>query len=281
MLLRHVRWTAARLAAVVAVCFAPSSAHADTQILVEEFATAPFPPFAVVYSSQVFPSSTNVTTFAPPLVNFSNVTITVNTGYGAVSSLTTTVNATPIPSSFPPPSFPPTVGGPGLPQLRIIVTSDGFSTPNGGGSAGIQNNVAASSAISGGQNMLTSSTQLLNTPLFPGFETNSMSLAAGTILGLPTPPATDTRPSQLISPVTFSSIPTGFPNTFAIQQVSNVQVTNVDPSGIQSGSTVGGSASSLVITSPAPVPAPGGLALALIAVPVLTLRRKLGKRVAC
>jgi hypothetical protein len=76
------------------------------------------------------------------------------------------------------------------------------------------------------------------------------------------------------------SITNGFPSTFAIQQVINVQVTDVDPSGIQSGSTVGGSATSLVFTSPTPVPAPSGLALALIALPVLVLRRKIGKRAA-
>ncbi len=258
MFLRQVRWTAASLVAIIAVCLAPSLAHADTQILVQEFANTPFPPFSVTYSSQTFPSSTTITTFSPPLVNFSNVTITVNTASGAVSSLTTTVNATPISSSFPPPSFPPLVGGPSFPRLRIFVTSDGFSTPNVGGSASIQNLDAAFSDIGGGHNTLTSTTQLLYTPLFPGLGTDSTSLASGTPL----------------------NITNGFPSTFAIQQVIDVQVTDVDPTGIQSGSTVGGSATSLVITSPAPVPAPSGLALALIALPVLVLRRKIGTRAA-
>jgi hypothetical protein len=255
MLLRHAR----ALLAGLAVCFAPSLARADTQILVEEVDSHGN---VIAGTAQYFASSTNITT---SLSNFASVTITANSNSGAVSSLTSTVNATPIATGFD-----------SSIALRVIVTSDGFHTPFAGGNALVSNNASASSAISGGQNMLTNSTQLLNDPLSPSTSSTN-SLATGAPLGAATGAASDVRPGGGVSPTTTSTVQ-NFPPDFAIQQEIDVQAINVGSGGIASGSTLGGSASSLVVS--APVPAPGGLALALVAVPLFGLRRALRNRTA-
>ena len=261
MILRQVRWLAASLAAVAALCLAPASSQAGTQILVQEIDGGGN---VIAGTTQIFASQTNITA---TLSNFSSVAINANPNSGAVSSLTTTINATPISVGFD-----PTIG------IRVIVTSDGFMTPNVGGTAVVTNNASASSAIGGGQNMLTSNTQLLATPLTTSTSDTS-NLAAGTNLGAATGATSDIRPGGGVSPQTTSNI-TGFPGTFAIQQTVDVRAINVAAGGIESGSTLGGSASSLVVTTATPVPAPGGLALALIGLPLIGLRRSLRKRAA-
>jgi hypothetical protein len=257
MVLRLMRRLAVGLATVAAVGLAPAAARADTQILVQEIVgNAP-----VAGTTQVFASSTNITTSLP---NFSSITITANSNSGAVSSLTTTVNATPISVGFD-----PSIG------VRVIVTTDGFITPNVGGRADVSNNASASSAIAGGQNMLTSITQLLGHPLTTP-TTSTTTEATGATLGAATALAADVRPSGGVSPTTGSTV-LGLPGQFAIQQQIDVQAINVGSGGISSGSTLGGSASSLVVTTAA-VPAPGGLALALIGLPLIGLRRALRKK---
>jgi hypothetical protein len=253
MLLRPAR----AVLAVLAVALAPSLARADTQILVEEVDSGGH---VIAGTTRYFASSTNITT---SLSNFSSVTITANSSSGAVSSLTSTVNATPLATGFDPSI-----------ALRVIVTSDGFTTPNVGGNALVSNNASASSAISGGQNMLTNNTQLLNDPLTVP-TTSTSALATGAPLGAATGPASDVRPGGGISPTTHSSV-LNFPPDFAIQQQIDVQAINVGGDGIASGSTLGGSASSLVVT--APIPAPGGLVLVLVAAPLFGLRRALRNR---
>ena len=259
MVLRNVRWMTACLVALAAIGFAPSWAHADTQILVQEVDLTGGT--VIAGTTQIFASSTNITTSS---ANFSTITITANSSSGAVSSLTTTVNATPISLSFN-----STIG------LRVTVTSDGFTTPNVGGTALVANNASASSAISGGQNMLTNNTQLLSNPLTTPTSSGT-DLATGALLGAETGTAADVRPSGGVSPTTTSNI-TDFPGSFAIQQQIDVAAINVGPDGIASGSTLGGSASSLVVTTPNTVPAPGGLMLALIGLPLIGLRRALRK----
>ncbi len=253
MVLRQLRW-AACLAVLTAFGLTPARSRADTQILVQEVG-----PNGT--TTQIFASSTNITTSLP---SFSSVIITANPNSGTISSLTTTVNATPIAVGFNP-----------AVSIRVVVTSDGFTTPNIGGDALVTNNAAASSAIGGGQNMLTSNTQLLNNPLTvpPSSTTNQ---ATGTTLGGATGVATDIRPSGNASQQTTSAI-TNFPGSFTIQQTITAQAINVGPGGIASGSTLGGSASSLVATSPSGVPAPGGAVLALIGLPLLGLRRAFRK----
>ena len=258
MFLRQMRWLTASLAAVAAVCLAPSFSQAGTQILVQEVQGG----VVIAGTTQIFASSTNITT---SLSNFANVVITANPNSGAISSLTSTVNATPISVGFDPSI-----------ALRVIVTSDGFATPNVGGNALVTNNASASSALSGGQNMLTANTQLLNNPLTT-LTSSGTNLATGANLGSATGAASDIRPGGGVSPTTTTAI-TNFPATFTIQQVIDVQAINVSASGIASGSTLGGSASSTVVT--AGVPAPGGLALALVGLPLIGLRRALRKRAA-
>lgn len=257
MVLRTLRRFAAGVAVAAAIAFAPSAARADTQILVQEVDGAGN---VVAGSTQIFASSTNITT---SLSNFSTVTITANPNSGAISSLTSTVNATPISTGFD-----PSIG------LRVVVTSNGFVNPNVGGTAVVTNNASASSAIGGGQNQLTSDTQLLTNPLST-MPSSGTSLATGTALGAATGVATDVRPSGNVSPQTTSAI-TDFPASFAIQQTITARAINVGSGGVASGSTLGGSASSLVATNP--VPAPGGLALALAGLPLLGLRRALRKK---
>ena len=61
---------------------------------------------------------------------------------------------------------------------------------------------------------------------------------------------------------------------FAIEQTTTIRATPTGPNGIDPQSTLGGSASTVVISSaPDIVPAPGGLVLALIGLPILGARR--------
>jgi len=258
MFLRRSRWISACVLALGACIAAPSRSHADTQILIQEVDSHGNP---IAGTTQIFASSTNIATSLP---NFSAISITANSNSGAVSSLTTTVSASPATG------FDPTIG------LQVIVTSDGFTTPNTGGTAIVSNNAAASSGISGASNMLSNNTQLLNDPLTTA-TSSSTSQATGSPLGAATGAASDTRPSTGVSPTTYSNI-SNLPGTFAIQQVINVMAVNVSSGGIATGSTLGGSASSLVITSPAAVPAPAGLILGLVALPVFGLRRALRRK---
>ncbi|MDB5308756.1 MAG: hypothetical protein JWO38_2958 [Gemmataceae bacterium] len=257
MVLRNLRWLSASVLAAVAMLSAPARSEAGTQILIEEVDNLGNP---VPGSAQYF-SGTSAT-FAT--TNFLNITVTATANSGAVSSLTTTVSAVPATT------FDATH------SLEVIVTNDSFTTPNVGGTALVQNNAAASSGIGGGQNILTNATQLFNLPLSPD-TTSTSALATGTALGSATGVATDTRPGGGASQTTMSNI-SNLPSAFAIQQTIFVRANPTDPAGISTGSTLGGSASSIVITSPAPVPAPAGLALALAAVPVLGLRRALRRK---
>lgn len=257
MVLRTLRRFTACVAAVAAMALLPSVSRADTQILVEEIDASGN---AIAGTRQIFGGTTNVVGLS--LTNFTNVSINANPNSGAISSLTTTVNATPISSGFD-----PSIG------LRVVVTSDGFSTPNTGGVATVTNNASASSAIGGGQNQLTSDTQLLTNPLSTAPSSTS-AMATGTALGAATGVATDVRPNGGVSQQTDASV-TDFPASFAIQQTITARAINVGAGGVASGSTLGGSASSTVVTTA--VPAPAGAVLALIGLPLLGLRRALRK----
>ena len=101
--------------------------------------------------------------------------------------------------------------------------------------------------------------------------------STGTPLAPATAIASDTRPGGGVSPTTSMGVPV-VPGAFAIQQT--ITVTANVTTGIQSGSTFGGSASSTVFTSAAPVPAPAGLVLALVGLPILGYRRIFRKNAA-
>lgn len=252
MILRKLRW----LAAVALALAAPAVSQAGIQILVQESGGP----------EMIFNGS--VTNYAT--TNFTGINIGSTPNSGAISSLTTTVRATPI------------VGFDPNASLRIVVISDDFTTPpaNVNGPAVVENNAAASSGIGGGSNVLSNTTQLFALPLSPATG-QTATQAGGTTLGAATATATDVRSSGGgggVSPTTTSNI-MGMPSAFAIQQTITVRA-EVDPNGggIATGSTLGGSASSLVSTSPAPVPAPPAILLALAAVPALGLRRMLAKK---
>lgn len=248
MILRKLRW----LAAVALAVAAPGVSHAGIQILVQESGGP-----EMIFTGSV----TNYTT-----TNFTGINIGSTPNSGAISSLTTTVRATPV-ANFDPNA-----------SLRIVVISDDFTTPaaNENGPAVVYNNAAASSGIGGGSNVLSNMTQLYSLPLSPG-SGQTATQAGGSTLGAATATATDTRPGGGVSPTTTSNI-MGMPSAFAIQQTITVRAEVTGPNGIESGSSLGGSASSLVVTSPAPVPAPPAILLALAAVPALGLRRMLAKK---
>jgi len=248
MILRKLRW----LAAVALALAAPTASQAAIQILVQESGGP-----QMIFTGNVSNYSTT---------NFTAISITPNQNSGAIGSLTTAVVATPV-TGFDPSA-----------TLTIIVTADGFTTPtaNINGPAVVENNAAASSAVGGGTNELSNTTQLLSVPLSPGTGQTG-SPAAGSALGTATATATDTRPGGGASPTTTANI-MGMPDAFAIQQTITVRADVTSSNGIDTGSTLGGSASSLVRTSPAPVPAPPALLLALAAVPALGLRRMLAKK---
>jgi hypothetical protein len=250
MVLRKLRWLTAGLLAAATLLAAPSRSDAGTQILIEEIDSG-----GAVFGTTQIVSGTSAT-FST--ANFLNISVTATANTGAISSLTTTVSAAPA-ASFDTSH-----------QLRVIVTDDGFVNPFPGQPALVENNAAASSGIGGGQNILTNQTQLLNVPLSPGTG-QTASPASGTPLGDETQPAIDIRPLGLVSPTTTSNV-SNMPAQFAIQQTILVRAATAGT--IASGSTLGGSASSIVSTNaPAAVPAPAGLVLALAAVPVLGLRR--------
>jgi len=248
MILRKLRW----LAAVALALAAPAVSNAGIQILVQESGGP----------TQIFTGSVvNYST-----ANFTEINIGTTPNSGAISSLTTTVRATPV-DGFNPAA-----------ELTITVISDDFTVPSAfeNGPATVFNNAAASSGIGGGSNVLSNTTQLFALPLSPGTG-QTAAQATGTALGSATATATDTRPGGGVSPTTTSNI-SGMPGAFAIQQTITVRADVTDPNGISTGSTLGGSASSLVVTTPAPVPAPPALLLALAAVPALGLRRVLAKK---
>lgn len=248
MILRKLRW----LAAVALALAAPTASQAAIQILVQESGGP-----TQIFSGSVSNYSTT---------NFLNIEIGSTANTGAISSLTTTVRATPS-ANFDPNA-----------SLTIVVISDDFTTPaaNENGPATVFNNAAASSGIGGGSNVLSNTTQLFALPLSPSAG-QTATQAGGSTLGTATATATDTRPAVGISPTTTSNI-SGMPSAFAIQQTIVVRAEVTGPNGIETGSTLGGSASSLVVTSPAPVPAPPAILLALAAVPALGLRRVLSKK---
>jgi len=262
MILRHSRWICTALLTALAVAAGAGRSEAGTQILIEEVDSSGN---AVAGQTYIFSGSTvsgiNTT-------NFQNINVTVNSNSGVIGSLTTNVAANPVSTGFD-----------STHQIEVIVTSDSFTNPNPGQPAAITNNAGASSGLVGGTNSVSNQTLLLATPLSPD-TTQTGLLASGTPLGAPTKVATST--------LTDSTTPGGtggttanlssLPPSYAIQQTIFVSATPDSGGSIVSGSTVGGTAGTTVLTNAAPVPAPAGLVLALAAAPLFGLRRSLRRK---
>ncbi len=256
MFLRKMRWLCTAILAAAATLGAPSRSMADTQILIQELDGGGNP-----VSGQYFTG----TSASFSTANFQNIQVTTTPNTGAISSLNTSVTAA-LSSSLDPTH-----------SLQVIVTSDGFINPFPGQPAAINNNVGASSGIVGGTNSITGTTQLLNVPLTtPANQTGS--LATGTAIIPPTAQATDIRPGSS-STTSTSANASNLPANFSIQQSIVVRATPNSGGAIATGSTVGGTVGSTVLTNAAPVPAPAGLLLALAAIPVFGLRRALRRKV--
>lgn len=262
MTLRPLRWLTAIVASSVIALAAPSRAEAGVQILIQELDSG----------GGVVPGTTSIflgtSVLGYSTQNFFDINVTVNTTSGVLN---------PINSMTTPIGLKPVTNFDTSRQIRVIVTDDGFLNPNPGQRSTVQNNAGASSGIIGGQNAVTAVTSLLQVPLNPGTNQTS-NVAAGTLIATPTAPATDIRPSNATSPTTARDIDS-LPGQYAMQQTILVRALNVQAGGVAAGSTLGGTASSVILAfQPAAVPAPSGLLLALVALPVFGLRRLFGKK---
>jgi hypothetical protein len=259
MVLRKMRWLAAAVVAITAMVGSPSRSRADTQILIQELNGS------TVVSSQITTGTT--ASFATP--NFTNIQVTTNSGSGAIGSLTTNVAAN-LAGSFDPTH-----------TLQVIVTSDSFTNPFPGQPANVTNTAGASTAIQGGTNTISGSTQILSLPL-TNSTTQTGVVASGTVIAGPTTNSTasfNLGSGSTSGAVTTTSNP-ALPDTYAIQQTINVRATPDSDGSIASGSSAGGTVGSTLVTNAAPVPAPAGLVLALAAIPAFGLRRYLRRRAA-
>jgi len=259
MFLRKMRWLCAALVATVATVATPALSKADTQILIQELDGGGSP-----VGGQLQITTGTSASFAT--TNFTNIQVTTNSGSGAIGSLTTNVSANL--SSTLDPSH----------TLQVVVTNDGYINPFPGQPAAITNTAGASSAIGGGTNTITGTTELMSVPL-TNPTTQTSTVASGTVIAGPTAAAADTRPGGGSSNETTTSS-SSLPDNYAIQQTITVRATPNAGGSIATGSTVGGTMGSTVFTAAAPVPAPAGLVLALTAIPALGLRRVLRRKTA-
>jgi len=257
MFLRKMRWLCAAVVAVIAAVASPARSMADTQILIQELDGGGVP-----VTTQI--STGTSASFAT--TNFQNIQVVTTPNSGAISSLNTSVTAA-LSSSFD-----------ATHSLQVIVTSDGFINPFPGQPAIVANNAGASSGIVGGTNAIAGTTQLMEIPLASGAN-QTASLASGTAIIPPSNPATDTRPTSGATNTTVAGA-ASLPEHFAIQQTIIVRATPDAGGSIATGSTVGGTVGSTVLTNAAPVPAPAGLVLALAAIPAFGIRRVLRRRTA-
>ncbi len=167
MFLRQVQWLAASLAAVLAVCLAPSRSSADVVILVQETGGP----------VQMFTPATLPTSFSTG--NFSDVKITFNTSSSPIAtlgnSISTTLNAKPV-TNFDTSK-----------TLTVTVTDNGFFNLNPGGNGTFTGNVSNTSAFVTGS--VTGTTTLSNpsTTLGPTAATvgNSQPFPATNVVGVP------------------------------------------------------------------------------------------------
>ncbi len=263
MFLRQLRWIAAGVAIVAAVCASPAQSKADIQILVEELdgSNVPFAATRQFTTSAGSGATSFNGTYFTGLVTVSSNSSTPG---ASVASLTPSFSGQ-LTSAF------------NVAQdykLRITVTDDGF-TPNGpNGTLRVQ--TSGSTGFASGTESVASETRIYNPNAGSQVPaTSTTQLANG---------ATVAGPVSLFTPngtlvTNGAGLPVaGLSSPYAIQQTIIVSFSGNIPANATFGATGGASVTS--DTPPAAVPAPGGLALALIALPLLGLRRTLRKRAA-
>lgn len=275
MVLRHLRWPVACLAAVVALCSSPGRSSAEVQILVQEL------------SGTTVVGSSNFSVGTPDSGFFSqSFSYTSPSGYFTVTGGQTTTNS--LSAIAPSLSTSFNVGvtnnfvSADNHTLRITVTDDRFT---GGGAGTLNNGVAIPLGLTDANlgatafarvydpNQSPPVTQASSTTARAGYLTSNTAVE-GTNLAV-TGTAADERPRTDPDESNTTVNVSGLPSPFAIQQVINVAVTG--PDSIK-GKTFTVNASANI--DPSAVPAPGGLALALIGLPLVGLRRVLRKRAA-
>jgi hypothetical protein len=262
MFLRKMRWLCAAIVATVAAVATPARSMADSQILIQELDGGGNPIGGQIQISTG--TSANFTT-----TNFGSIQVTTNPGFGSIGSLTTNVSAN-LSSNFDPSH-----------SLQIVVTVDGFTNPFPGQPALVSNTAGSSTGIVGGTNSISGNSQILAVPLSPSANQTG-SAAGGTSLAGPTGDSTATYNLSTgpTSSGSTSATNPALPDAYAVQQTIIVRATPDAGGTIRTGSTVGGTVASTVVTNAAPVPAPAGLVLALTAIPALGLRRFLRRKTA-
>jgi hypothetical protein len=254
MILRNIRGLTATMVAMTALLSAAGRSSAEIQVMIQEVDSTGK---INIGSAQTFTlSGSGTSTPAASTADFTNISVTVTTTSGGtpsdVNSITSTVGLKPV-AGFNPSN-----------QLMVTVIDDGFLNSNAGGIAAITNNAGASSGIVGGTNSFSNQTELYSGLI------GSLTNLGGTNT------ASAVSPGGSSSDQTTGSI-ASIPAQFAIDQTIFVAAVPNSLGSIDSNSTLGGSASSTVVTSAAAVPGPGGLALALIGLPLIGLRRALRK----
>ena len=246
MILRQLRWVAAGLAVVAAVCASPARSKADVVILIEELNAS-----GMVVASQSTPLSGSGVT---PMFTGQYFT---GTAFASTNSDTTSAIA----------SFTPSFNGRLTSafnaaqdhKLRITATDNAFTPSGTSGKLSVE--ASGSGGLSGGGLSIVEDTRLFNP-------------ATGTDIAL--------RPNLVSATgnrVTDENIAvSGLSTPYGIQQVLLISFRGSPPLNATFGATGGADLS--YDTPPPAVPAPGGLVLALIGLPLIGLRRTLRKRAA-
>jgi len=185
MVLRHVRLSTAALLALVALAVAPARSRADTQILIQELDSSG----SVIQTLPVFTGTSAITS----TTHFSVVGVNVTPSM-LIGSMTTNVGA----------QTAVNMSGSSYFQLQVTVTSDGFTVPTSSGRLDVSNSAGASTALGGGENIITNQTQLFSGTLATALTPLGPKTAVATDI-LPVPGSSPTRitpgSDPLLSPI--------------------------------------------------------------------------------
>jgi hypothetical protein len=252
------RLTAA-LAVVAVIGLAPSRAAAEIQILVQEFSGN-----TVVGTASFTEGTPTGTGIYAQSFTYSGAQLSIVSGAALTNSHLNALPAS-LSSNF---GVAVLVDNP-TNTLKITVTDDGYTA--GSGFPTIIRNTASVSIATDGAAQVASFSSLLATPLtFPSDATSGP--PTGSVLGGPTPEATDARPDTVgESPIT-TALVSSLPDQYALQQVITISI----PAGVSTPANTSFNGTAGVTATP--IPAPSGLALALFALPLIGLRRAFRRR---